>query len=80
MSLVHQTAREYLLIDIPRPFRVNPKIAHEQLFLGCINCLRMIGLQAKIAKAQVPDFVEYACIYWSSHLLLAPAESEDVAT
>ncbi|KAK8002901.1 Cellobiose dehydrogenase [Apiospora arundinis] len=80
VSLVHQTAREYLLRDVPRPFRVNPKTTHESLFLSCINCLRTNGLRTSIAKNQVPDFIDYASLYWSSHLLFAPIESEHITT
>ncbi|KAK7966606.1 uncharacterized protein PG986_000883 [Apiospora aurea] len=80
VSLIHQTAREYLLNDISRPFHVNPKTAHERLFLSCMKCLRTNGLRANIARDQLPDFVCYASLHWSSHLLLAPIESEVVAT
>lgn len=79
VSLIHQTAREYLMSDTPRPFRVDPKTAHERLFLSCMECLRTNGLRAKIAKDEVSDFVEYAALYWPSHLLLAPIGSEDAA-
>ncbi|KAI3396558.1 hypothetical protein diail_12082 [Diaporthe ilicicola] len=82
VSIVHQSAREYLLGDSDqRPFIIDPKSAHKELFLSSMRCLMSAGLRAKLGRDQAPEFVEYAAASWSNHLLKSmPLDDESVAT
>lgn len=77
VSMVHQTAREYLLGDAERPFHVDRSQAHEQLFLSCMQCLMSNGLRSKVSQ-ELPDFVRYSAKWWSSHLASVSPDSESV--
>lgn len=75
ISMVHQTAREYLLSnDKNHPFVVNRSAADEHLFSSCMRCLMAPGLQGKIVMNQVSEFVNYAATSWSSHLTSTPID------
>lgn len=75
VSMVHQTAREYLLSNSKNhPFSVNRSAAHEHLFSSCMRCLMAPGLQGKIVMNQVPEFVNYAATSWSNHLTSTPID------
>ncbi|KAM0816606.1 putative NACHT and WD domain protein [Seiridium cardinale] len=77
VAMVHQTAREYLLGPGKKSLRINRNEAHRQMFLSCMRSLTAVGLRAKVNRNQLPEFVSYASIHWSSHLASAPAECED---
>lgn len=76
--MIHQTAREYLLGDADRPFHVDRDLAHEQLFLSCMQCLMSSGLRAKVNQ-NTPEFLNYSETCWSSHLVSIPPDREPVA-
>jgi len=78
VAMIHQTAREYLLGDVDRPFRVNRDAAHEQIYLSCMRCLTSHGLRAKFSRNSRPPFVEYSVIWWASHLTSTSPDSEQV--
>ncbi|KAI4864635.1 hypothetical protein F4820DRAFT_328444 [Hypoxylon rubiginosum] len=71
VTLIHHTAREYLLSNTKRPFNIDPGYAHERMFLSCMKCLMTIGLRSQINRNQISDFVGYASSWWSSHLVTA---------
>lgn len=72
VSMVHKTAREYLLGEVERPFHIGLEPAHKQLFLGCMRCLRSVGLRAKLAGPQRPALLDYAANSWAVHLASTP--------
>jgi WD40 repeat protein len=78
VAMIHETAREYLLGVVHRPFHVDRRQAHEQLFLSCMRCLMSSGLRTKVNQ-DIPDFASYSANWWSSHLAAVPADSEAVA-
>ena len=78
VGMVHHTAREYLVSDQGRPFAVNQKSAHEQLFLRCMLCLTDFGLRSKINRRQAPAFLDYAATSWFHHLTLSNIDSTKV--
>ncbi|KAI1376469.1 hypothetical protein F4677DRAFT_79151 [Hypoxylon crocopeplum] len=78
VSMIHQTAREYLLSGDNHPFHVDPSGAHEHMFLRCMKCLMTIGLRGKVNRNQVPEFAIYASNWWSSHLISTPPDSAPV--
>jgi len=79
VAMIHETAREYLLGFVRRPFQVDRRQAHEQLFLSCMRCLMSTGLRSKLSH-DIPDFASYSANWWSSHLAAVPAGSEAVAS
>ena len=79
VTMIHQTAREYLLSSNDRPFHVDRDIAHREIFLSCMRCLMTIGLRAKVKGIQRPEFLDYAACSWSSHLTLTPPACGQVA-
>ncbi|KAI4926816.1 uncharacterized protein J4E92_005976 [Alternaria infectoria] len=79
VAMIHETAREYLLGADRRPFQVDRRQAHEQLFLSCMRYLMSSGLRPKLNHG-VPDFASYSSNWWSSHLAAVPAGSEAVAS
>ncbi|KAI1405944.1 hypothetical protein F4819DRAFT_482093 [Hypoxylon fuscum] len=70
VAMIHQTAREYLLGGNDQPFHIDTTNAHERMFLSCVKCLVAIGLRDKVNRNQKPEFVDYASICWSSHLVV----------
>lgn len=77
VSLIHQTAREYLFGRADSPFLVDHGAAHRQMFPRCMRCLIAIGLRTKLGKSQKLDFAHYAATSWSSHLVAASADSDE---
>lgn len=69
VTMIHQTAREYLLSGKKEPFSVDFSNAHERMFLSCMKCLMIIGLRAKVTRNQTPELADYAASWWSSHLI-----------
>ncbi|KAI1772813.1 hypothetical protein F4818DRAFT_423988 [Hypoxylon cercidicola] len=78
VTLIHHTAREYLLRGNKQPFHIGPDHAHESMFLSCMKCLMTIGLRSQINRNQVSEFVDYASSWWSSHLVLASLSDDKV--
>ncbi|KAJ5713879.1 uncharacterized protein N7483_011060 [Penicillium malachiteum] len=68
VTMIHHSAREYLLSDQDRPFSINQAVAHGKLFLSCMRCLMAIGLRAKLSWNDKPEFLDYSAMWWSSHL------------
>lgn len=78
VSIIHHSAREYLLESSEdRPFRIDPTTAHKGLFLSSMRCLMSTGLRAKLGRDQTPEFLEYATVSWSNHLLHATPLDDD---
>lgn len=76
ISMVHQTAREYLLGSTERPVHINRQVSHEQMLISCLQCLMTPTLRAKVSRSQTPAFLEYASASWSSHLALVSLDSK----
>ena len=72
VTMIHQTAREYLVSGNDRPFHVDRDLAHRDIFLSCMRCLMTIGLRAEVKGSQRPEFLDYAACSWSLHLTLSP--------
>ncbi|KAI0112614.1 hypothetical protein F4776DRAFT_667191 [Hypoxylon sp. NC0597] len=79
VTMIHHTAREYLLTGNNHPFHIDPSDAHERMFLSCIKCLTTIGLRAKVNRNQKPEFVDYASSWWSSHLVLTSPDRAEIS-
>lgn len=68
ISMVHHSAREYLLMGDRRPFRIDPRSGHELLFLSCMQSLMLTGLRSTISKGEPPEFLSYSATWWPAHL------------
>ncbi|KAL8890337.1 MAG: hypothetical protein Q9215_002507 [Flavoplaca cf. flavocitrina] len=79
VTMVHQTAREYLLNSNDRPFGVDKGAAHKQMFENCMRSLMTVGLRARVKDNRQPEFLEYAATSWSSHLMLTPPDCAQTA-
>ncbi|KAK7710083.1 hypothetical protein SLS63_013049 [Diaporthe eres] len=69
VSLVHQTAKEYLLSSKGQPYAVDKNASHEKICLRCLQCLMKNGLRRDITKDMEYPLLSYAATYWSTHLL-----------
>ena len=76
VTLIHQTAREYLLNRTDRSFHVDEGVAHTQMFLNCMRCLMAVGLRAKVKDSRKPEFLDYAAASFSTHLSSLPLDSD----
>ena len=72
IAMIHHTAREYLLSGSDRPFHIDTNTAHTQMFLACMRCLMAIGLRGKVKGNRKPEFLDYAAVSWSFHLISTP--------
>jgi WD40 repeat protein len=68
VTLIHRTAKEYLLSSNGQPYAVEKSASHEQICLRCLQCLMKKGLRRDITKDMEPCLLEYAATYWSTHL------------
>ncbi|KAJ6199864.1 hypothetical protein J3E72DRAFT_172055, partial [Bipolaris maydis] len=79
ISLVHQSARDYLLRvecdsnPVLETFRFNSEIAHLELAQKCLDCIsqsdlrcRMIDLNFEL-DSQVSPLLRYAALHWPKH-------------
>lgn len=82
VSIIHHSAREYLLAGSEQQrFSIDRKTAHKDLFSSSMRCLMSTGLRAKLGRDQLPEFLEYASVSWSNHLLQAtPLDDETLHT
>lgn len=69
VTLIHQTAKEYLLSAKGQPYAVEKTASHERISLRCLQCLTKSGLRRDITKDMESPLVSYASTYWSTHLL-----------
>ncbi|KAI0433014.1 NACHT and WD domain protein [Xylaria sp. FL1042] len=79
VSMVHQTAREYLLDPTHGDAYIDRNLAHEELFFSCMKCLTTAGLRAKLNRGSKPEFLDYAACFWSSHLVAIKSDSEPLS-
>lgn len=68
VSLIHQTAREYLLRHRDK-FFVEKAAANQRLLLRCLVCLNTPGLRKRITEDRAPILLEYAASYWNAHFV-----------
>lgn len=68
ITLVHQTARDYLLGAANLGFSLDPKIAHENLFQRSIHVFFDTAIRSKLRQGSMPTFYDYAATSWPYHL------------
>lgn len=74
VTLIHQTAKEYLLNSKGRPNSIDRAAAHERIGLQCLRCLTKTGLRRDITKGSEPSLLAYAATYWTTHLTATTTE------
>ena len=79
VTMVHQTAREYLSSTNDIPFCIKREEAHKKIFLNCMRSLMVSSLRTKMKSSAKPVFVDYAAYSWSSHLVSTPLNDREVA-
>ncbi|KAL9618613.1 MAG: hypothetical protein Q9160_006724 [Pyrenula sp. 1 TL-2023] len=78
VTLIHQTAREYLIRISTGPFCVDPSQGQELLFLRCLSYLCDPLLRCQVEQSQPPVLLSYAANSWPFHLRAQSAESQEV--
>ena len=77
VTLVHHTAREYLINKASTPFLLDRADAHEELFKKTLLMYIHRHLRAKIDQETMPPLYAYAATSWAYHLGESTLESED---
>ncbi|ROW01913.1 hypothetical protein VMCG_05519 [Cytospora schulzeri] len=78
ITLVHQTAREYLKTSDALPFSLDANEVNEELLCQCLTSLCDPGLRAKIRQGKTPSFLGYAAASWHIHMERSSVHSERV--
>lgn len=78
VTLIHQTAKEYLLNSKGQPYSVERHASHERICLRCLQCLMKTGLRRDINKDMESPLISYASTYWSTHLLATAEMSNNL--
>lgn len=77
VTLVHHTAREYLINKASTPFLLDRGDAHEGLFKKTLLMYIHRHLRTKIDQETLPALYAYAATSWAYHLSQSTLESED---
>ena len=78
VTLIHKTAREYLMQTSSLPFTLEPSAAHEELFLTSLQTLSDPQWRSKLGQRKLSMFSSYASTSWAYHLGRAPPGSDKV--
>ena len=78
VTLVHQTAREYLTKASSGVFAVAPSKAHEDICLRCMSSLCNPSLRSSFGKLDLPAFASYSAKSWQYHQRYQSAGSEQL--
>ncbi|KAI1769316.1 hypothetical protein GGR53DRAFT_153782 [Hypoxylon sp. FL1150] len=78
VSLVHQSARDYLKKYTFPSFSLVPEIVHEDLLCKCLRTLCDKTLRNQINSLKFPPLLPYAATSWSFHLEGCAADSDKV--
>lgn len=77
ISLVHRTAREYLVKSSNLPFSLNAQDAHVDLFKKTVSNFFDRQIRSIADQQPVLPFYSYSATSWAYHLNLCPASSDD---
>lgn len=78
ITLVHQTAREYLKKASALPFSLTTSEVNEEILCQCLTSICDPSLKAKIRQGKTPSFLRYAAVSWHIHLERSSVHSERV--
>jgi WD40 repeat protein len=74
VSMIHETARDYLTHAPDLDLFIDPEQAKLESFRHCMTCLMDTGVRGKLNQSKTElkrDFIHYAATSWSHHLGLA---------
>ncbi|KAI4596201.1 hypothetical protein KJ359_005708 [Pestalotiopsis sp. 9143b] len=71
VSVVHHTAKEFLLQNPTLELAIDPTAANTTLFKKCLDLLMDPKLRYRLRSAGCRGFVRYACTSWPYHLTRA---------
>lgn len=77
VSMVHQTAREYLVKTPGLEHSIALPIGHEEIFMRCISYLSKPNPRLRIEQPMEQTFRRYAATSWPFHLGLSVASSNN---
>lgn len=77
VTLVHHTAREYLINKASIPFLLDREDAHEEIFKKTLLMYIHRNLRAKMDQEPLPPLYAYAATSWAYHLCRSSVESGD---
>ncbi|MCJ1350834.1 MAG: hypothetical protein MMC33_000815 [Icmadophila ericetorum] len=80
VTLVHYTAREYLINKSSIPFLLAPEDAHEELFRKTLSLYMHRSVRRMTDREILPPFYDYAATSWAYHLSRSSGETEDPLT
>ena len=77
VTLVHHTAREFLINKASIPFLLKRDDAHEEMFKKTLLMYIHRNLRTKMDMEPLPPFYAYAATSWAYHLSRSSLESDD---
>ncbi|KAL9633085.1 MAG: hypothetical protein Q9164_004912 [Protoblastenia rupestris] len=77
VSLIHKTAREYLMQASKLPFSFTPQESHEELFERSISVFFDTKIQENLSRKMLPPLYLYAATSWAYHLSYIPPELDN---
>lgn len=80
VSMIHQTAREYLTKTPKLRCGVDIMVGHEVLFSRCMQKLLEPQLRGQLEQPITSDFLAYSATSWAFHLNMSYAGSENSLT
>lgn len=80
LTMVHQTARDYLTRTTGLEYSIQPRLAHREIFLRCLGALS--GSTQRLRSEQIfsQPFLLYASTSWSYHLALSSVSLDHMQT
>jgi len=83
VSMVHQTAREYILSSAHPEIAVDQRLTHEELCQKSLSCLMDRKLRSKLTRGEhalqgTEPFVFYAATSWAYHLRQSQSVSGEI--
>lgn len=76
VTLVHQTAREYLVKNAQLPFSLTAREVQEELFRRTLSVFLGAQIRLKMNQNPLPPFYDYAATSWAYHLGRSSAGSD----
>jgi WD40 repeat protein len=76
VTLIHQTAREYLIKNAQLPFSLATKEVQEELFCRTLGVFLDTQIRSKMNQNPLPSFYDYAATSWAYHLSRSSAGSD----
>lgn len=76
VSMIHLTAKDFLLQNPDLRFHISEKETHHKLMLKCLTMIQAYETQMSRGPARITAFVQYAATSWSFHLQKSITEAD----